>query len=219
MVFIMVLPMLCLLGTWQLHRATQKQHLLAEFATQSHKKPQPLVGGEPNYTQVSVHGVFDNLHTILIDNSIVNHKVGYDVVTPLMMGAGKPRLLVNRGWITRGADRQKLPQIAPILGEQTIIGMIHFPSKTFQLSQMIDTRHGAILVESIRINDLQKILNTNLYPFLLLLSPQNAASFTTHWDIVATIMPERHRAYAIQWFSLALTLVIIYIILNTRRRL
>jgi cytochrome oxidase assembly protein ShyY1 len=44
--------------------------------------------------------------------------------------------------------------------------------------------------------------------------PKNAVAYPIEWQQIATVSPARHRAYALQWFAFALTLLILCIVLN-----
>ena len=81
---ILLLPLLLSLGFWQMHRAVAKQQLLNQFAQRSQQAPQPLADYEPVYTPVQVTGYYDSAHPILLDNRIVNHQAGYDVLVPFI---------------------------------------------------------------------------------------------------------------------------------------
>ncbi|MGH8262128.1 MAG: SURF1 family cytochrome oxidase biogenesis protein, partial [Steroidobacterales bacterium] len=54
-----------------------------------------------------------------------------------------------------------------------------------------------------------------LYPRILLLDRDQPDGFTREWTPPG-FGPERHIAYAIQWFGLALTVAVIYAVLNFR---
>ena len=45
----------------------------------------------------------------------------------------------------------------------------------------------------------------------------NADGFERRWQIKQGFGPERHIAYAVQWFGFAITLCIIYIVVNLKR--
>jgi cytochrome oxidase assembly protein ShyY1 len=51
---------------------------------------------------------------------------------------------------------------------------------------------------------------------LLLLDPGEPDGFVRHWSAPG-FPPMRHIAYAVQWFALALTLLVIYVVTNLRR--
>jgi phosphoserine aminotransferase len=51
-----------------------------------------------------------------------------------------------------------------------------------------------------------------------LLDDDQTAGFVRHWHTQATIPPEKHQAYAVQWFGLAVTLTGLFIWISTRKR-
>jgi cytochrome oxidase assembly protein ShyY1 len=51
---------------------------------------------------------------------------------------------------------------------------------------------------------------------LVLLDPGEPDGYVRHWTAPG-FPPMRHIAYAVQWFALALTLAVIYVVTNTRR--
>ena len=58
------------------------------------------------------------------------------------------------------------------------------------------------------IERFKKILNLNVLPFMLRLGDAEPYGFIRAWHIVS-MSPEKHYAYAFQWFSLAtLTLIL-----------
>jgi len=54
-------------------------------------------------------------------------------------------------------------------------------------------------------------------PLVLLLDETDPGGFVREWKPVYGITPDKHRAYAAQWFTLALVLLLIYVGVNTRR--
>src|SRR5205085_433397 len=80
------------LGNWQSRRADEKRAAAAELE----KK------------RVSLRGVFLAERTVLLDNKVRHHRVGYEVVTPLKLDDGT-HVLVNRGWFERGAQEPQAP--------------------------------------------------------------------------------------------------------------
>ncbi len=225
---LLLLPLLCSLGVWQFKRAAFKEQLLKHYAIRNQHPPQTLSWlseqlikssiSDLTYTRVTVNGNYDNQHTILVDNVIVNHRVGYDVLSPFIPQSGQNVLLVNRGWVPQLPHRQ-LPIIPPIHGSQMVIGMVHAPNKAFQLGRLdpnLETQ-WPLLVQSVKLEELARLLNRPTFPVLLLLTSPVANGFTLHWHVVTTMSPQRHYAYGFQWFSLAFTLVIIYVIFYVRR--
>jgi surfeit locus 1 family protein len=225
---LLLLPALIALGIWQCHRASAKQQLLDQFSTRSQQTPQALANYEPVFTPVQVSGTYDYQHIILLDNRIVNHQPGYDVLVPFiprmaaaehLSGSGSlpPAVLVNLGWIAKMGFSQTvltaLEQAPP--SQQTIIGLAQIPEHNLVLAHPQVKLSWPYLSEDLRLEELSRLLNRPLYPFILLLTGNEG--FTHHWQVTAGITPARHIGYAVQWFGLALTLLVIYFSLNIHR--
>ncbi len=213
---LLLFPLLLGLGCWQWHRAIFKQNLLDQFAQRSQQAPQELSHDAPNFTPIQVTGYYDTQHLILLDNRIINHQVGYNVFAPFKAQQDTQTvLLINLGWVPKNWNLSTLPAL---LNQEkvTLQGLAHKPQHNLVLAATHQTHlHWPLVVEDLRLNEISRILNRPLYPFVLLLSDRNG--FAHHWDIVVSVTPARHRGYAVQWFSLALTLLFLYIKLNLRR--
>jgi cytochrome oxidase assembly protein ShyY1 len=57
-----------------------------------------------------------------------------------------------------------------------------------------------------------------LEPAVILLDPEAEGGYQRDWHpSFGGFGPERHQAYAVQWFSLAAALLVIYMVVNTHR--
>lgn len=220
---ILFFSLFVMLGFWQIDRAHQKQILQDSYA---HRSELPAISLEKvlrepplekwRYHRIQLEGYYDNQHLILVDNKTFQHHVGYHVLSPLLL-SNQNVVLVNRGWVPMGS-RNHLPKIAPIQGKQVVLGVIEIPNlKPFLLSHKPENDHWPQRVEAIELKELAKNFDKTLYPFIVLLSPNKTDGFIRDWHPVMTIPVSRHYGYAVQWFSLALTLLIIFIVVNTRR--
>jgi surfeit locus 1 family protein len=194
------------LGIWQLHRAETKRLLLLHV------------------TPIKTKGHYDNNHVFLLDNKFYKHQIGYEVLTPFIINNNK-LILVNRGWIARDANKYPLPPVIPeaiseaTIGEQIISGILYKPpEKPFLLKKtLLLNNNWPLVIQAIEIKNLQEKLKKNIYPVIIWLDKNNKNCFSCDWHPVV-MPPEQHRAYAIQWFALALTLFIICIILNINNK-
>ncbi len=221
--FIIVLPCLIKLGFWQLHRAAFKNQLHVKYEARLNHQPITTLKsiGELStldYMPVKLPGYYDHQHSIYVDNKIVNHHAGYYVLTPFILKSNPQKVvLVNRGWIPRLKDRRHLPSIKPIQGLQIASGIIKLPSERYLvLARDKGPIKWPLLVQAINLKQLTNALKKPIYPFTILLSPKAANGFVRKWNPV-TLSASRHIGYAVQWFALALTLVIIFIVVNTKR--
>ena len=54
------------------------------------------------------------------------------------------------------------------------------------------------------------MLDTMLYPYSVRLDADSPGALTVDWPLV-NMAPEKHRAYAVQWFCMALALLLIFL--------
>src|SRR4030065_407363 len=109
-----LLPLMIGLGMWQLDRAGQKQRLQAEYHRRHQDPAKRLLSvlEHPEalrFRRVIARGRYEPEYQILIDNRVHQGQAGYHVLTPLRLGDGSVRVLVNRGWVPLGKDRARLP--------------------------------------------------------------------------------------------------------------
>ena len=121
------------LGQWQFHRLDERR---AENRLVAHNLDQPpvqlddlmRVGAEPSssheWREVTLHGTWDDAHTIVVKYQTRDSGAGVDVVTPLVTESGNA-VLVDRGWLAtanNGATRPKLPPAQS--GPVTVLGWV-----------------------------------------------------------------------------------------------
>lgn len=94
------------LGTWQVERLKWKVDLIDELEEKLQREPMSLpnhvnlaVLPDFQYRKVSLKGVWDHAHTMLLGPRVMDGTMGYHVVTPLKRADGST-VLVNRGFIT-----------------------------------------------------------------------------------------------------------------------
>ena len=121
------------LGQWQFHRLDERQQSNRIVATNLDQPPAPVdevlsrreaPSTQDEWRRVTVHGTWDDQHTIVLKYQTRDGGPGVDVVTPLVTADG-PAVLVDRGWVATensGADRPKLP--AATEGDVTVIGWV-----------------------------------------------------------------------------------------------
>jgi surfeit locus 1 family protein len=228
---LLLLPVLLGLGHWQLERAAWKQGLVNAHAARLREPAQPLQsllsssapGSGLEYRQVTAQGVYDLDHQLLLDNQIYQGAAGYQVLTPLRLdGAGSPGawVLVNRGWVPLGGSRAELPAVTGPADTVTVRAMIALPpEKVFRLEAVEEAGTGwPRVIQQLEIGSIGQHLGRPLLPLVLLLDKQEPQGFVRDWKPVYGITPDKHRAYAAQWFTLALVLALIYVGVNTHRR-
>lgn len=219
-----MLPVLLALGAWQLERAAWKQGLVDMEAEITQLAPAALLDvvdspAPRDYRPVYMNGRYDLEHQLLLDNRIFRRRPGYEVLTPLRLKDQPAVVLVNRGWVPLGPSRAELPDLPGPATERLVTGTIaRLPEKVFRLDAAEETNAGwPQVIQHIDLEAISQRLGQAVLPVVVLLDMNDTEGFARDWQPVYGIMPDKHRAYAMQWFSLALVLVIIYAGVNTRR--
>ena len=222
---ILALIFFCLftgLGLWQLVRAEEKQVLLKSFTERTKQTPYSAQDlNHPNdwrFYKAQLEGYFDDAHTVLLDNKTFHGQVGYEVYTPFSaIGLNKP-VLIDRGFIPMGVSRNNLPPIHTPEEKVTIVGMLNQPPRYLSLGDIKESNviHWPLRIEYVNTDELSQLMHLSLFPYILTLAPGDKAAYAVEWKAVTT-GPERHQGYAVQWFALALTLLILFVALNRNR--
>lgn len=207
------------LGFWQLSRADQKKRMLATYHTRTISPPLTTTNlsqpGDWQYYRTTLTGHFDNQHSLLLDNKIFKGQVGYEVFTPFLATGIALPILIDRGFIPLTTSRNKLPTIRDITGTTTITGMVNLPPGYVKFGQIKsdNAETWPVRIEYLNLQEVRSILHATVYPYIVSLAPNDPAAYPIEWQIVA-MGPERHQGYALQWFALALTLLILSVALN-----
>ncbi len=224
--YLVLLGLLCSLGFWQLDRAEQKQVLVTQQLQATVSEALDLNSQTAidvdllRYRSALLNGHYDNQHQILVDNQILDGKAGYFVLTPFRPDSGQPAVLVNRGWVALGVSREVMPDIAINAPVQQIKGRInHFPLPGMVLKgSEIPGESWPVRVQVIDNTLLAAKLGYALANYQIELDATQTEGYQRRWQIAVAIPPEKHRAYAVQWFGLALTLTALFIWISSRKK-
>lgn len=219
-----LIPLLIALGFWQLDRAAQKQQLQAEYDRGQAEVPTRLRAVLDNadslrFHRVVVRGQYEPQYQILIDNRVHQGQAGYHVLTPLRIDDGNVRVLVNRGWVALGTDRAQLPHIETPEGIVDVEGMAVVPQiGGFHLGTAKPPGAGwQALWQYLDLTEYARQVTFPLQPVVVLLDPDSTAGgFARQWARLDAGIAT-HQGYAFTWFSLAVALAAIYILVNTRK--
>ncbi len=207
------LPILLSLGFWQLDRAEQKRELLSVYQQQQTLPPLLLTDVLHSrikpYQNVIVEGHYNNQQYWLLDNRSRQGRAGYEIIMPLW--TGQQWLLVNRGWIAAPLKRDQLPTIANREQRETVLGYLHIPSENVVVKNSASDWYEQWPQRVLHINmeKVAQILDGPVFPALLRIDSENQGAFNANWPVINT-RPEKHTAYAVQWFSMAFVLLLLY---------
>ncbi|WP_215398927.1 SURF1 family protein [Rheinheimera oceanensis] len=199
------------LSWWQLSRAAEKTEQLARLAQlQADGAVTPAQLTRLSATDIDgvpLKGKASWLapYVWLLDNQIVNGRVGYDVIVPVQaVGMTRP-LLVNLGWLAGADSRETLPQL-DIASEVVLDGLLRTKVDGLLLlgQNAEDNGQWPMRIQQVDYAELALQSGLELYPALLY--QQHASDFIPHYQPVV-LSPEKHRGYALQWFLLAVAVV------------
>jgi surfeit locus 1 family protein len=155
----------------------------------------------------------------LLDNRTYQGQAGYHVLTPLRLPYAESVVLVNRGWVPTGLDRALLPELPGPAGPVILEALTSLPpEKRLRLGDAEEGHAGwPKVLQQLDMAELEQLLETRLVPVILLLDASDEHGFVREWQPVYDVTPDKHRAYAMQWFTLAIVLLLIYIGVNSKR--
>ena len=223
---ILVIAVFTSLGVWQLGRAKQKEAMLA--ASQqvlAERKALPLADAadatrSTAYDWAAGSGHFADLPAVLLDNQTRDSRPGIRAYRVFVPEAGATPLLVELGWLPLPGDRQ-FPAIDKIPGQVSLAGLlVPPPSAGIVRLDPVAQANGDLLVIGLeQVAIAAKLGLPALAPRVLKLDPASPLGYTRDLDILPnTLPPERHLGYAVQWFGLALAVLVTALVLSLRRR-
>jgi len=234
--YLLLMPVLLRFGFWQIERAEEKRVIVQDYQQRLKAAPQPLVSAlqrsDPAYRRVSLTGQFDNERLFLLDNKIYRGVVGYEVIAPFRLVEpvsyardGQQQevamVWVNRGWISLGESRAQLPDIPPVAQQHTVIATIDIPpGDAFVLGTEPLRGRWPEVVQTVDIERMtqryQDEVQLTAAPFMVRLAPHSPGALQPIWQPI-NMSPAKHLGYALQWFSMALALTILYLYVTFQR--
>ena len=214
------------LGFWQLQRMHAKQAQLdAAARVLEDRAARPLaLAADPartrGYDWAAGGGRFADLPPVLLDNQNRDGRPGvraYRVFEPAQPGALP--VLVELGWLPLPGDR-RLPQV-PAPDVERVAGLLLPPPSPGLAAPVVQVQSdGSLLVVTLDPQALAPALGVAaLAPRVLRLDPDLPVGYARDLDLLPnTLPPERHLGYAVQWFALALAMLVIAALLTWRLR-
>lgn len=203
----LLLPLLIGLGIWQIQRGGEKAEINAAIDRRLAGQPRAPQQLEKlhRYTPVRLLGHYTGDHRLL-DNRTRNGRVGYELLQVFV--SGEQRWLINRGWLPAPADRGKLPEVSWPRAARVITGFLYpvaagetGAAPAGQRIQQLDSAIAGTL-------DLAEP------QWSVRLSADSDTALVTDWQLINS-PPQRHYAYAAQWFAMAAALVILWLFAAT----
>ena len=218
------------LGRWQWHRAAEKRALVAAFEAGA-KISAIELGGRPlaelpRYALLRLRGQYDGGHQFLLDNIGRDGVAGYEVLTPFQLDDGRI-VLVNRGWLPlSNGRREPLPDVslppASAVPPTEITGRIEeLPVTALRMGRAPPPAGPAWPKRTSFPTSAQlaEALGRPVEAREVLLAANEPQGYRRDWHAGGNgFGPERHLAYALQWWGFAALTLFLYVFLNLERR-
>ena len=206
----LVFSLLIKLGFWQSDRALEKEQRQQRISELSQQQALTLtqvlalrdLPDGINDLPIELDGVFVEDKVFLLDNQPDEGRLGYRVYQ--VMTTNDYAVLVNLGWVQGSIDRNVLPAVAAMTGQHLITGHVREVEVGMQLqAQNLANPSWPLRVQQIELDKFSPLITKKLLPFVVYLDKTEAIGYKKNWQTIV-MPPEKHRAYAFQWFSLAL---------------
>lgn len=214
------------LGVWQVQRLEWKEAIIADRMERMNA-PAVTLSAVPagdwrafELRPVRARGVYRHDKSLEIASRTLKGRPGVHVLTPLVLSDGAGTVLVNRGWVPPVNVRDPAEFRRPG-GVVTVDGFLRAGAKT-----------SAWVPDNEPANDIWFYADApamakarglaNVKPYVIELAPTAAGLAGARGYPIAgqtvTAINNNHLQYAITWFGLAATLVVIYVLFQVRRR-
>jgi surfeit locus 1 family protein len=206
------------LGVWQLDRAAQKAAMQTEI---DERARQPALverdlavdaaSAHLQYGRTAIlHGHWLADQTVYLDNRTMLDRVGFFVLTPLLLDDGTS-ILVQRGWVPRdAAQRTKLPVLrTPLDGVEVGGRLAAAPSQLYQLGQA----ETGLIRQNVELKVFAAETGLSLRPIVLLqrdMADNKDDGLLRQWTSPA-IDIHKNYGYAFQWFAMSTLIVVLYV--------
>ena len=154
-----------------------------------------------NYLRIKTSGQIDFEKQIYLYNLNETGKPGFEVINPIKIG--NEDYLINRGWIS--FDKKNKPEIN-IIDQKNIIGtlMLQSKSSSFKPKNEIDKNYWFTLDRE----DILKFTGRNFSKYIIYL---NGSYENPRPKLITAKISNNHKKYAITWFSMAISILLIYL--------
>ena len=217
---LVVISIGCGAGIWQLNRAEQKIRLGESLAT---KLGMPILNANTadlsselaTERRITARGRFLREEAVWLDNrprpipeGISNTaQAGFYLMMPLVLEGQKKVLWINRGWAPRNnLNRVELPPITTP-DDIVVIDGVGFPhpGRVYELGQQTETISQPRIEQNFDLSKEAKLHPWDQLPFIVRESSSNKSDgLVRNWPL-PTNGVDRHYAYAFQWFALAIS--------------
>ena len=223
---VVLIALFCSLGTWQLGRQHDKQAMLEDASDALQAREPVVLDAAADAQRLRAHewaagaGRFADAPAVLLDNQQRGGRPGLRVYRAFLPEQGRAPVLVDLGWLPVPPDRT-IPAIAPAPDWHHVEGLLAPPPAAGLVAPAIQPQDdGSLLVMALDPEAIATALGLpTLAPRVLRADPALVGGYPRDLVVLAnTLPPERHLGYAVQWYGLALAVLVTALVLTFRRK-
>ena len=210
------------LGNWQIRRAEEKEVIAALMQEQLRRAPVVLSTAQEfsqlqAFQKVKLRGHFVRDWPLYLDNRPLYGVAGFYVLMPFKIQGSEQAVLVARGWLQRNpVERTKIPTLLTDQGIIEIEGVVRNQlDRTMQLGKS-EILKSASIVQSVPFDELRKQTGLLIVDKVLEQTSNAGDGLIRDWP-KPSAGADKHRAYAFQWYGLALMAAIFFVVTGIRR--
>jgi len=190
------------LGVWQIIRLNWKNNLILEIENSLKKPPVVLAqSNKENFLKIKTSGIIDFEKQIYLYNLNDSGTPGFEVLNPIFIGG--ENYLINRGWIP--FEKKDTPEIN-IFDQNNIIGTLRIQGRKNIFKPDNDVNKNYWF--SLDREDIFTFTGKNFSKYIIYLDGNY--QFPRPKKITANIS-NNHKKYAMTWFSLAISILLLYL--------
>ena len=190
------------LGAWQLIRLGWKNNLILEIENSLKNPPVELTqSNKVNYLKIKTSGSVDFEKQIYLYNLNDTGTPGFEVLNPISING--ENYLLNRGWIP--FEKKDTPEIN-IIDQTNIIGTIKIQGRKNIFKPDNDLKENYWF--SLNREDILKFTGKKFSKYIIYLDGNYQLPRP---KIITANISNNHKKYAITWFSLAISILLLYL--------
>lgn len=213
------LIVLLALGTWQMNRLAWKEGLIRAFAERVNAEALTTAppGGaldDLEYRRVRLSGRYLNDQEMFLAGRTFNGRGGWAILTPFRSDDGA-LVIVDRGWVPLDRKDPRTRQQSLIEGPTTVEGLIRRPNLRTYFTPENEPNKNLWFSADVQAMA-KKAGLPEVRPYLIEgLRQVIPGGFPVGGEIQVALRND-HLQYAITWYSLAIALVVIYVLFHLK---
>ncbi len=205
------------LGRWQHGRAEFKRGMIEQWAQAQQAEANELRVDRGHFQSVTLTGRYLP-QRYLLDNQMRDGRAGVEVFVPLRGEDGA--ILIALGWLPYSGTTREIPRLPPLPDHPVQLHGIWTPVPAHGIRMgrnWPQVQEYPKLMPYFALDEIAADAGLALADGVLRLAVDGDQPYRRDWRPVDAMPPERHLAYAWQWWSLAVAIVVVFLVVHYKR--